>query len=52
MAAGCGSSDAQPAMSKVVTTDSAEYQQGKAAQDEYERQAKEAERKALGQAIE
>jgi hypothetical protein len=46
---GCGRGEADaPQRSKVVSPESVEYQAAKAAQDEFKRQGKEAERKALG----
>jgi hypothetical protein len=45
---GCSATESGTTTSKIVSPDSEEFSQGTAAQDEYVRQSKEAERKALG----
>jgi hypothetical protein len=50
---GCSATEADsPNRSRTVATDSPEYQRSKGEQDQFEQEAKEAERKALGTPIE
>jgi hypothetical protein len=51
LSGGCGGPASHSTMSRIVTTESAEFKAGKAAQDEFERRARESERKTLGQVI-